>query len=682
MLAQSGSNVLSNTYTVSNTGALKNVSSVGGASTDTAAYAYDANWNNTLETISGDIVHTKTYNKLNQVKSVVNTVDGSTASSFTYDYLLNGNVSSETGTNGTKTYAYDGLGRLKQENANNYYYDDYSNRSGNNKGGVDYNYQYDKNNRLLKMWDDMSDGGGSIPPKTTLDYTYDNNGNQTTRLSSVEVDLTTNEPGSPASDYIDSLGADVVTEFDGFNRLKKAFSGSGSIEYTYNGDGLMVKKVEKDSTSAVVKTTEFVYDGANIIAEFVTSDESYSNLYKRGLNLFAGVLCHASGGGVKVNYNYNGHGDVVQVTDGIVPKQILRGLHAGDLNYDFDNDGLVDVMDAIWYLQNSAYISYNYDAFGNRTVTKHAMAVEMSPFGYCGEYYDSSTSYIYLRARWYDSATGRFISEDPIRDGLNWYAYCGGNPVNFVDPLGLDPVSSPTDKGPFWKPGDTPNLEFGDPARGSISDEYRLSLENYISGCTTTDPVTVIENGNYVIIYAYVNIANGIADLNVPKSKSWVAKSGLTYRQAIVAGIKENWSGQYGDKTVGVYIIDLNDGQTHYTKEGQESVSITVKSGSGLAGVQNYGRPWKRSTVGDMTLYTSYTFDEVRLLGEIKYVAAHEFGHILGVGDARDADDIAPNNDLMRVAGGITSALDIELMLKAQKTNQYQSWPKTWMSAI
>ena len=32
---------------------------------------------------------------------------------------------------------------------------------------------------------------------------------------------------------------------------------------------------------------------------------------------------------------------------------------------------------------------------------------------------------------------GRFITEDPVKDGLNWYVYCGNNPVAFVDPLGL-----------------------------------------------------------------------------------------------------------------------------------------------------------------------------------------------------------------------------------------------------
>ena len=83
--------------------------------------------------------------------------------------------------------------------------------------------------------------------------------------------------------------------------------------------------------------------------------------------------------------------------------------------------------------------SYEYDAFGNQKSSTGTWN-NSNPIRYCGEYYDKESGLIYLRARYYDSENGRFISEDPIKDGYNWYSYCGGNPVMFVDPLGLKTV--------------------------------------------------------------------------------------------------------------------------------------------------------------------------------------------------------------------------------------------------
>ncbi len=43
----------------------------------------------------------------------------------------------------------------------------------------------------------------------------------------------------------------------------------------------------------------------------------------------------------------------------------------------------------------------------------------------------------YFNARWYDASTGRFISEDPARDGQNWYVYVSNNPLKYIDPTGM-----------------------------------------------------------------------------------------------------------------------------------------------------------------------------------------------------------------------------------------------------
>ena len=87
---------------------------------------------------------------------------------------------------------------------------------------------------------------------------------------------------------------------------------------------------------------------------------------------------------------------------------------------------------------NTAYITgqgvencYQYDAFGNLTERNETFKNRIL---YTGQQYDQETGQYYLRARHYNPVVGRFLQEDTYRgDGLNLYAYCANNPVNYFD---------------------------------------------------------------------------------------------------------------------------------------------------------------------------------------------------------------------------------------------------------
>jgi len=83
--------------------------------------------------------------------------------------------------------------------------------------------------------------------------------------------------------------------------------------------------------------------------------------------------------------------------------------------------------------------TYSYDAFGNLLKSKGRTA---NNYRYCGEQFDSTTGLYYLRARYMDTSTGRFISQDSYAGSvydpvsLHKYLYANSNPVMYTDPSG------------------------------------------------------------------------------------------------------------------------------------------------------------------------------------------------------------------------------------------------------
>jgi len=101
-------------------------------------------------------------------------------------------------------------------------------------------------------------------------------------------------------------------------------------------------------------------------------------------------------------------------------------VHHGDLNIP---QGISDeVGNVVW--------SARYTAFGTVAVD---VGVLVNHFRFPGQYYDAETGLAYNRARFYDAATGTYLSPDPLgyAGSRHLYMYAENNPVTKVDPTGL-----------------------------------------------------------------------------------------------------------------------------------------------------------------------------------------------------------------------------------------------------
>ena len=80
----------------------------------------------------------------------------------------------------------------------------------------------------------------------------------------------------------------------------------------------------------------------------------------------------------------------------------------------------------------------SYDAWG---MVRSQQSGGDPKLRYCaalGHHQDDESGLIYMRARYCEPSSGRFVSEDPSMNGHNWLVYCNNNPVNFADESGKD----------------------------------------------------------------------------------------------------------------------------------------------------------------------------------------------------------------------------------------------------
>jgi RHS repeat-associated protein len=83
----------------------------------------------------------------------------------------------------------------------------------------------------------------------------------------------------------------------------------------------------------------------------------------------------------------------------------------------------------------------SYDAWGGLRTGTNANGKA----AYCanlGHKQDDESGFIYMRARYYESTSGRFVSQDSARDGINWFSYANNDSINLVDVTGKSASSA------------------------------------------------------------------------------------------------------------------------------------------------------------------------------------------------------------------------------------------------
>lgn len=118
--------------------------------------------------------------------------------------------------------------------------------------------------------------------------------------------------------------------------------------------------------------------------------------------------------------------------------------------------------------------TFTYDAYGNQTGHTGTATTHL---GFDGQYTNSDTGLIYLRARVYDPATAQFLSVDPMEMVTRApYNYAEDNPLNRGDATGLSSWNPFSES--FWTEGNFISKSPLNPIP-----YYEKEIESYENGC-------------------------------------------------------------------------------------------------------------------------------------------------------------------------------------------------------
>jgi RHS repeat-associated protein len=378
-----------------------------------------------------------------------------------YNYDAAGHVASIASSNmngASMSYTYDDLDRLSTvvdnrlsgNNTTTYSYDSASNvATVTYPNGVQSTFTYDTLNRVTGLSSQPASYTYQRGPTGNLTSVTESNGRQVGwsydgiyRLTNEAISLAPSGRNGSVGYGLDPVG----------NRLNDTSSleGISAGSWNFNADD-EVSSETYDANGNVTSTGDklFTYDSENHLVSMSTTGTSASIIYDAFGNRVSKTV-----NGVTTQYlveddkNPTGYPQVFdELTNGVVTRTYTYGLQRIDENqridsvwtpsfYGYDGGGNVRT------LTNSAGTvtdSYEYDAFGNSFTVSGTTSNEML---YRGEQYDSDLGLYYLRARYYNPLTGRFMSRDPESGNgldpksLHKYLYAGGDPIDGIDPTG------------------------------------------------------------------------------------------------------------------------------------------------------------------------------------------------------------------------------------------------------
>jgi RHS repeat-associated protein len=348
-----------------------------------------------------------TYNPLGQFTSVTRYSDVAglspvATSEYTFDDLARlVSLEHTTATSATRDYGrqYDSLNRISQYTTPDftvdYTYDDTSQLVGADydaSGPADETYDYDANgNRIMSGY--VTGDHNRLLSDGTYSYTYDEEGNRTTRTN-----IVTGTVEAYTWDHRNRLVSVVTTDSQAVALQE--------VEFTYDAfDRRVEKRVDLNADTIWESYERFVYDGQHIALVFDEAG-SLTNRYLHGPAIDQ-ILADE------------------QVVNGITDETLWALTdHLGSVRHLVDNTGDV-VNDRI------------YDSFG-RLLSESDPSVKHR-FGFTGREWDGELGLNYHRARYYDADAAKWISDDPIgfaAGDANLGRYVGNRAESLIDPYG------------------------------------------------------------------------------------------------------------------------------------------------------------------------------------------------------------------------------------------------------